>query len=525
MRIGIKYSIITLLLLAIVMSACQVKERNKDAAEGSMKQSPMIFYEIFIRSFYDSDGDGVGDLQGIIQKLDYLSDLGIEAIWLTPFNPSPSYHGYDVTDYYDINPEFGTLDDFRLLIAEANNRDIKIIMDLVINHTSSQHPWFIQSAMGEDNEYRDWYVWAGEDENVTRHGAVGGQAWHRKNGDHYLGIFWGGMPDLNLDHPPVREEVIRIGHFWLEQGVHGFRLDAAKHIYEDFPSRYPDPEVVDNNIGWWNEFREGMNKVNPDAFIIGEVWDNSAAVIAPYLEPFDSAFNFGIAADMINSVRNERSADFAFKLNRIYPLFEEVSMGRFVDAPFLTNHDQNRVMSELNGNMDHAKMAAALLLTMPGSPFIYYGEEIGMEGQKPDEQIREPMLWYADGHSGPGQTTWQRAKYNLDDSISVEQQLDDPESLLNHYKQLIQWRKQEPALRNGAIAEYNLYNRQIASFVRKIDDESVLVIHNLSSENQEVQLNGGEGDTFTDVFLSTNEDYTMQGTQLTVPAYTTLILK
>jgi alpha-amylase len=511
----------------------QLKNNESEQEQIIYEQSSTVFYEIFIRSFQDSSGDGIGDINGIIEKLDYLNDgdsntdtdLGVEGIWLMPFNPSPSYHGYDVTDYYDINSDYGTLDDFRRLIVEANKRGIKILMDLVVNHSSSKHPWFIESAKGKENEYRDWYVWAEDGDNVSQLGAVGGKAWHARNGGHYLGIFWDGMPDLNFDNPEVRNEMIKIGQFWLEQGVHGFRLDAAKHIFDDFHSTQVKPEIVNKNIEWWNEFRLGMDQINPDAFIIGEVWDNSPVIISPYLEPFNSAFNFGVASELVKSARSESASNIAFRLSRIYSLYQEASKESFVDAPFLTNHDQDRVMSVLKGNIDHAKMAAAQLLTLPGTPFIYYGEEIGMEGMKPDEQIREPMLWYADGEQGAGQTTWQRAKYNLNNPPSVEKQLNDPDSLLSHYKQLIQWRKQEKALSNGGIKDYVVTNKKVLTYVRMTNEERILVVHNLSGESQSIDLNKEDEQRFEDVILFNKDTFEWNGSRLTLAPYSTVIMK
>ncbi len=499
--------------------------------EAAERQSD-VYYQIFIRSFYDSDGDGIGDINGIIEKLDYLNDgnpdtdtdLGVDGIWLLPFHPSPSYHGYDVTDYYAIHPDYGTMDDFRRLIEKARKRGLKIIMDLVVNHTSSEHPWFKDAAASTDSEYRNWYVWADEHTNTAEAGAVGGPAWHKSETGHYLGIFWSGMPDLNFDHPPVRQEMIRIGQFWLEQGVHGFRIDAAKHIYEDWAHSKNDPEVRDKNIAWWNEFRSAMEEVHPDVYIVGEVWDSSPVVIAPYLEPFDSAFNFGLASDIIANTRSERSGDYGNRLRRIHDLYREASSGSFIDAPFLTNHDQNRVMSELKGNMEHAKMAAAQLLTLPGNPFIYYGEEIGMEGQKPDEHIREPMIWYED-HTRPGMTRWIQPKHNQGTALSVETQTDDPDSLLSHYRRLIRWRTEIPALDGGEINDYRSNNRHITAYVRTAHHDRVLVLHNMSSVRQQMKWADDSDSSFRHLVASTKEGVEISKQTITLPPYSTVILR
>ncbi len=209
-----------------------------------------------MRSWADTNGDGIGDLNGVTARLDYLQSLGISGIWLMPINPSPSYHGYDITDYYGINPQYGTLDDFRHLLAEAHKRHIKVIIDLVINHSSDQHPWF-KAARDVSSPYHDWYSWAGPHTDLDAISAVGGKAWRTAGNAHYLGDFTGAMPDLNYDTPGVRQEMLKLGRYWLRQGVDGFRLDAAQHIYYDFKAQDGDPVVLKKNLAWWSQFRHG----------------------------------------------------------------------------------------------------------------------------------------------------------------------------------------------------------------------------------------------------------------------------
>lgn len=512
---------VLLLAAAMALSGCSAGE-----PAGKVNGAKTVWYEIFVRSFADSNGDGVGDLNGITQKLDYLQDLGVGGIWLTPINPSPSYHGYDVTDYYAVNPQFGTMDDFKRLTNEAHKRGIQIVMDLVVNHTSSQHPWFASSAGGKASPYRNWYTWA-EDSGrpMPGDGAAGGNPWHERGGAHYLGIFSEGMPDLNFDNPDVRKEIVKVGQFWLKQGVDGFRLDAAKHVYEDFKSTAKSPETVKKNQDWWAEFRRGLNEVRPDAYVVGEVWD-SASVIAPFLASFNSAFNFDLAGKLVASARSEKSGDFAFSLKRIYGLYDKSSGGKFIEAPFLTNHDQNRVMSELAGNVDHAKTAASLLLTMPGRPFVYYGEEIGMKGAKPDEAIREPFVWNEGGKPGGVQTSWEASKYNKDGAVSVETELKDPNSLLRHYKKLIGWRNELPSLQSGAIDEFAGAPEPVAAYVRGEGNDRVLVAVNLSGKTQTVPLAGADGKpAFSKLLHATSDGAKASGGKLELPAYATAILK
>ncbi|WP_169085935.1 alpha-amylase family glycosyl hydrolase [Paenibacillus sp. PL91] len=488
-----------------------------------------VYYEIFVRSFYDTNGDGIGDLNGVTAKLDYLKELGVSGIWLMPINASPSYHGYDTTDYYAVNPEYGTLDDLKKLLDEAHKRGIKVIMDLVVNHTSKEHPWFKEALADEKSAYRSWYTFAKPGEQARADGAVGGDPWHSYGSLNYLGVFWEGMPDLNFDEPKVREEMIKIGQYWLEQGLDGFRLDAAKHIYGDFASTASTPEIQAKNKVWWQEFRKGMSKVKPDAYLIGEVWD-SLTVIAPYFDQaLNSAFHFDLAGRLLSAASSEQDADLAFSLGRAYGVYEKSSGGTFVDAPFLSNHDQNRAMTVLGGNVDHAKMAAAMLLTLPGTPYLYYGEELGMKGAKPDEYIREPMLWYSAASGGEGQTTWEKSRFNADEaSVSVEAQSADKQSMLNHYRELIKWRNEEPALRDGGIAAFKLEpaNQKLSAYVRVLASERVLVVHNLSGEAQTADLQPSKTfGEFKELARATNSGAKLEGSKLTLPAYSTVILK
>lgn len=500
------------------------------------EQPSTVFYEIFVRSFYDSNGDGIGDLQGITEKLDYLNDgdpqthddLGVGGIWLMPFNPSPSYHGYDVTDYRSINPDYGTLEDMQTLIREAHKRGIKVIMDLVVNHTSKAHPWFVDSAKNPGSKYRDWYIWA-EDQSrpVTGTSAAGsGSPWHTLRGSHYMGTFWEGMPDLNFDNPEVRSEMKSIGTYWLELGVDGFRLDAAKHIYEDLLSDKSTATTA-KNVAWWHEFRAAMNEVNPQAYIVGEIWENSAVSVGAYLnQAFDSGFNFGLAETLIHSAQTEKDSGAAFTLERTYKLYSQISGGAFTDAIFLTNHDQNRVMSQLDDQPDHAAMAAAMLLTLPGNPFIYYGEEIGLLGVKPDEGIREPMKWTADGLSA-GQTSWEPGRNNAANpgtDVESQQQLSD--SLLERYRELIRLREEVPALRDGGIRDYPSGNGGIMAYERMTAGQQLLVIHNLTGSAQTMQLHPGtDGSIYSGILRTVGGKAGLSSSGLTLHAYTTVILE
>lgn len=534
-----------LLCLTLLLSGCTQTQQSKEqpkAGEGeapetnaaaeaaftAANQPSRVYYEIFVRSFRDSNGDGIGDLNGVTDSLDYLEELGIQGIWLMPVNPSPSYHGYDVTDYYGINPDYGTIDDMKRLLDEAHERDIKVIMDLVLNHTSSQHPWFAESAEGSDSPKRGWYVWSDENTNVSESSATGAaKAWYPKNGSHYLAPFWDGMPDLNLDNSDVRDELIAIGKHWLDLGFDGFRLDAAKHIYDNVASDKTKPETKEKNIEWWQQFRKEMERTKPDVVMVGEVWD-SPAVVAPYFDrAMTSAFNFDLANRIIGMVQSESKSNLAFMLERIYSLYGEASGGTFSDSIFLSNHDQNRVMSVLRGNAGQAEMAAAVLLTLPGNPFLYYGEELGIGGMKPDEHIREPFPWTKD-RSKAGNTSWLAPVYNKDGALSAEELMADEQSIWNHYKRLIEYRKSDRALYEGGVVEFKLDHAKLESFVRASEDgEASLVVHNLGGDAVEADLTqvpGGE--TFRTISFATKDGAVLDDSgKLSLPGYSTVIIK
>ncbi|MGH2544929.1 MAG: alpha-amylase family glycosyl hydrolase, partial [Ardenticatenaceae bacterium] len=360
-----------------------------------------VWYEIFVRSFYDSDGDGIGDLQGLIRKLDYLNDgdpttttdLGVTGIWLMPIMESPSYHGYDVMDYYSVEEDYGTEEDFKQLMEEAHARGIRVIVDMVLNHTSRDHPWF-EAALAGDPQYEAWYRFV-EGEQPRQFAPWGGpNIWRPAGGDrYYYALYWEGMPDLNYASPEVTEEMQNVVRFWLEEmGVDGFRLDGIAHLVEQ-------ERQVKNTEGtheWLATFHPFVQEVDPQAALVGEVWYPTNEIV-PYIveDQLDLAFEFNTATGILAAVEGENAgpARIAYGLNsNLYPPLQY--------APFLSNHDQNRIFSELDQDMNHARMAAAILLTGPGSPFLYYGEEVAMTGAKPDENIRRPFPWSGEENGG-----------------------------------------------------------------------------------------------------------------------------
>ncbi len=513
------------MLLVIPAALAAPPAAHPQPARASHSGPPSgVYYEIFVRSFRDSNGDGIGDLNGITASLDYLKSLGISGIWLTPIQPSPSYHGYDVTDYFAINPVFGSMADFERLVHAAHARGIRVMMDLVLNHTSDENPWFLK-ARNPQSPYHDWYVWAGPKAHLDARSAAGGPAWHALGRQHYLGVFSSHMPDLNYDNPAVRREMIRVGRFWLRKGVDGFRLDAARHIYENFASQDYLPSAVAKNVAWWKQFGKAMRRIDPHVYIVGEVTGPTEAQLTPYDAALNSTFDFPLARALIRSAMTERSIDLGRRLART--LARDSAADRsdhaVFEAPFLSNHDQPRVMNDLGGNLDHMRMAAAMLLTLPGHPFLYYGEEIGMRGTKPDPQIREPMRWNR-ALDAAGETRWEPVIHNVAAGVSVAAESVRPGSLLDSYRQLIHWRKQLSALRDGTMAPYPADGGPIAAYVRADARQVLLVVHNLSGFTHVVKLNP-HGPHFDMLVRQLGGYVQLDGNRLRMPPYATAILE
>jgi len=523
--------LLSLLCAALLAAGCATQSAHAPATDHATtsKASPSsessiarsdVWYEIFVRSWYDTDGDGVGDLNGVTAKLDYLKSLGISGIWLMPINPSPSYHGYDVNDYYGINPQYGSMADFEHLLTEAHKRGIKVIIDLVINHTSSEHPWF-KAAADPADPHHAWYSWADQRTDLQAVSATGGPAWHKLGEQHYEGTFTAQMPDLDYDTQAVRTEMLKVGQFWLKKGADGFRLDAAQHVYFDFKTQEHDSGVLAKNLAWWSEFRQAANAIDPHAYIVGEVTRDTTAELAPWFKPLSAVFDFPLANKLIESAKSEHASDLASVLEQTDATLHASTGKHGVDAPFLSNHDQNRVMSQLDGNPHHMRMAAALLLTLPGQPFVYYGEELGMRGQKPDPDLREPMRWNR-APDALGETTWKTSTSHDGPAVSVEAEQADPDSLLHYYTMLIHWRSQIGVLRDGAFHGHAVDNPHIAAWELDDTDNHVLVVHNLSGEPQSMPLGDGR---FRAVLLHSKPGVTLQNGRLQMPAYTTAILQ
>jgi glycosidase len=460
------------------------------AAEGPWWRGA-VFYEVFVRSFQDSDGDGNGDLKGLTARLDYLNDgdpattrdLGVDALWLMPVFASPSYHGYDVTDYEKVNPDYGTNQDLDRLVSEAHRRGMKVILDLVLNHTSDQHPWFRESASSPQAPKRDWYVWSPTDLGWTQPWNPGASTWHPLKGAFYYGLFWRGMPDLNYRNQAVRAEAKRIAALWLSRGVDGFRLDAIRHLVETGPGagQSGSPE----NHVFLREFSSAVRAAKPEAVLVGEVWSSTDDIADYYGKGGDELqllFDFPLADAVVKGVLAGSPDGIAAVLGEVLRTYPAGA----VDAPFLRNHDQIRVATELGGDPARLRLAAAILLTLPGSPFLWQGEEIGMQNGpgREDEWKRTPMAW--DGSEKGGFTTgepWMPFAPGKE-TANVAAETGDRASLLSRYRSLIRARHASPALSRGDLAL--LPSRgPVLAFLRRGGGETVLVAHDLGAAGAE----------------------------------------
>lgn len=464
-----------------------------DWAEGA------VFYEIFVRSFADSDGDGIGDFRGLTAKLDYLNDgdpatsgdLGIDGIWLMPVFPSPSYHGYDVTDYEHVNPQYGTDADFDRLVAEAHRRGIKVILDLVMNHTSSAHPWFQEAMADSGAPHRDWYVWSDHDPGWGQPWNPGGSSWYRTAHGWYYAVFWSGMPDLNFRSAAVRAEMLRIADLWLARGVDGFRLDATRHLVESGPGA--GQSDADETHAFLRELSAHLRRVRPDALLVGENWTESST-IATYFGAADSVtrgdglpcnFDFPLAGAIVSGVRTGRRQEIVQVLEDVARLYPRGAL----DATFLTNHDMRRVASQLGGEAEALGAAAAVLLTLPGTPFLYYGEEVGLEnGPGGDDKFkRTPMPWDASPGGGFTRGTPWFPFAPGRERANVAAQAGRRGSLLDRYRRLTALRRSHAALGHGdlELVTPDAAPPPVLAFTRRASGERLLVVHNLGAARAE----------------------------------------
>ncbi len=461
------------------------------------------YYEVFVYSFADSNGDGIGDLKGLEEKLDYIYDLGFNGIWLMPIMPSPSYHKYDVTDYYAIDPQYGTMEDFRSMLAKAHSLGIDIIIDLVVNHSSSEHPWFQDAASNPDSSYRDYYLWSEEPQDGYAPAATG----------YYEARFWSGMPDLNLDNPAVREELEKIMTFWLmDVGVDGFRLDAVTSFYTGNMEK--NTEFLD----WLGKTSHGIRE---DSYLVGEAWTDFNEISKYSASAVDSFFMFPASQQggYLNKILLSGAPTPGETYGKLIAKIEEVESDHAITAGFLGNHDTTRAANFLGRtDVEKMKMAAGVLAMLPGNPFVYYGEEIGMIGTGEDPNKRIAMLWTPDGpqtQNPPGTT---EAEYVLP---SVEEQLKDENSLLNYYKDVMWLRHKYPAIARGTSEILPCDNVDLCLIRRSWGEETVTIVVNPSLRDHTLAVEG----TLADALNARGLEITMKDGTLTLPSYSIAILR
>lgn len=485
------------------------------------------FYQIFVGSFSDSNNDGIGDLRGIINRMDYLNDgninsgesLGVQGIWLSPIFTSPSYHKYDAKDYYEIDWRFGTEADLKELIDLCHERNIKLILDLAINHTSSQHEWFLQfkeARMNGDTEnpYYDYYSCVTEAEKlggITYQKIAGVDCWFECN-------FSGDMPELNYDNPEVRQAMLDVAKYYLDLGVDGFRFDAIKYIYYGDTAR---------SVEFWEWYMEELKKIAPEIYCVGECWSGETEILEYY-----SAMNcFNFAMSQAEGVA--ASAAKGFSISKFTNYVEAYQNKVLAANPegmamsFLSNHDMDRIAGAfiLENNM---RMAANLYLLSPGSPVIYYGEEIGMRGSRGGENTdanrRLAMLW-GDGDliRDPEGTTYP-AKNQI--QTTVADQLADENSLYNYYCDLLAIRHRYPAIARGSYTSLDCGEKNYGGFLVDYEGEQLGIFHNTSTEALSYDLSQLEGYDFTQLCdVIGMSEATLEGTVLTIGPQTSVIVK
>lgn len=492
----------SVVVLSLSLCSCGKGGDDAGAQQQVLDDNYRNWYEIFVYSYCDSDGDGIGDLKGVVSKLDYIREMGFTGIWLMPIMPSPTYHKYDVTDYYSIDSQYGTLEDFKLLIDEAHNRDIKVIIDLPVNHTSNEHEWFL-SSKSSSSEYRDWYNWIDHAEfGYTQYGL-----------SYYESRFVDTMPDLNLDNKYVREEIADIMEYWLDtMNCDGFRLDACTSYYtgED-----------DKSIEFLTWLGETARAVKPECYIVGEVWSPLEIILKFYESGIDSFFMFPAAnydGYITDSVIMSNPARAKEEFVSSLMLLEDSLEGK-IQAPFISNHDIGRAAGFLRSDENMIKFGAGLLSVMSGSTFVYYGDEIAMRGSGDDPNKRIGMLWTTEEEttSPPPGTT--KISYSFP---SVADQQADEGSVLSYYKNAMNLRIDYPEISRGVLTVEEIDNEEVALLKREWNGSIIYIAINFSGESQLIatekkQICGG-------MYL-TSETAQIENLTLKIPSRAIVLLK
>ena len=490
-----------------------------------------IFYEVPIKSFYDSNGDGIGDFAGMTKKLDYLKDLGINGIWLLPFYKSPlKDDGYDISDYYSILPEYGTIEDFKTLITEAHARNIRVIADLVLNHVSDQNSWFREALKGKDNPKRDWFVWSDDDAKysgvrvIFSDTEMSNWAWEPKTKQYYWHRFYSHQPDLNYDNPEVREEIKNVVRFWLDMGLDGFRCDAVPYLFE---REGTSCENLPETHEYFKELRKLVDTEFPGTILLAEAnqWPTDAKAYFGNEDEFHMAFNFPLMPRIFIALATESAAPIVNIINQTLPIPPTCDWGIF-----LRNHDEltlemvtdeerdimyneyaklpkmrlnlgirRRLAPLVDNDRPTIELLYALLLSLPGTPIFYYGDELGMGdniylGDR--NGVRTPMQWSFDRNAGFSTADTEQLysppitnpNYHYE-TVNVESELRLPTSLLNWVKKMTRVRsKFSDILGHGDVEFLQHKNRRILAYIRTIDGRNMLCIFNLSRRPTYVEL-------------------------------------
>jgi alpha-glucosidase len=513
------------LLNVLTVSGPLLLAQNKVDAEGHEWWQHAVFYEIYPRSFADSNNDGVGDLNGITSKLDYLRQLGVDAIWITPCFPSPQVDfGYDVSDYENIDPTYGTLDDFDRMVNDGRQRNIRIILDFVVNHTSDQHPWFLDSKSSKNAFHRDWYIWRdgrgpGQPPNNWL-SLFGGSAWKfdPTTGQYYYHYFYAQQPDLNWRNPAVEKAMFDVTRWWYKRGVAGFRLDAVDTLFED-PNLTDNPTSPGKNKqgdpNMQNKYNTNLPELHQvlkrlrtvadqsNAVLIGETWTANVDGLKQYQGEHDDELQMPM--DFLFTQVNKVSApEFrrqiaAIDSSGVWPVY------------LISNHDIVRSYNRYGDGKNNdaiAKLMAGLYLTLRGTPIIYYGEELGMENNDPKRKEdvkdpigktgwpeekgrdgeRTPMQWSDATNAGFSTVApWLPVAPNYKThNVAVEDK--DPDSILNFYRRVLALRHTDPALLEGRYIALNQSDSKVLSYLRQYKDEAVLVVLNMSGAEQSVKF-------------------------------------
>lgn len=526
-----KFLLLSLIsLMTLGLSSCSNRLEDTNLETNIISDNYRTFYEIFVGGFSDSNKDGMGDLRGIINRFDYLNDgdlnsgksLGINGIWLMPIMPSPSYHKYDVQNYKMIDPQYGTMEDFDELSKLCDERDVKLIIDLVLNHSSTQHTWFKNCTNALinndlDNEYVDYYTIVNKEEALASSNHIYYQI--GETDYYYEGNFSSEMPELNYDNPKVKEEIKDIIKFWIDKGVDGFRLDAVKYVY------YHDDQKTIDFLKWFNE---ECKKLKEDIYIVGEDWSTDSHIHDYYeaINCFD--FPFAEASGQIGSIFSNINSvsDYTSYTENYYNKVKSKNKDAILH-PFLSNHDMDRIGGYMTIDSGRAFIGANIYMLSSGSPFIYYGEEICMKGSRgnanTDANRRLAMLW-GDGDTvkDPIGTTYSK---DLQINGTVKSQKNKKGSLLNHYKKLIQIRNAYPQIARGSYHSINTDIRTFGGFYSKYNDEIVGIFHNTSTNEVKIELSKYTDINFNElkVFVGLN-DASYENGVLTIGGQTSVIL-